>query len=439
MALRPSGFGEYSPAEQREFDRLINCIQQNYQQFWYTHIYTPAVESNKVLLAKNGDETGKQIFGLYGLSQGPSDLKDYSLHFDLTVPFARYVLDRESELSFPFKRYQIQPVRRGERAQRGRLREFFQCDIDVIWRKDGKNPYLYYDSEILFTLGKTLLDIFEELHIQDTPVAHINNRKLIAGFLIPLVWEENLQAVTVLIDKYKKVEKSEILQSIQALGVSSDIAEKICTFVETKIDLSQIETLKTFSNNETFLQGVEELKEVLTVLEQFQTTFAKSFAFEIDFQIVRGLDYYTGTVFEFTLQNDSALWSICGGGRYEQLTGYIDPKRDFYAWVGGSIGLSRLLSKIFDEQSFSQQTTTEYLFLNFPETSSDIFSLAHQFQEEGKNVEIYPVADKLGKQFTYADKKGIPFVVILWEGEKSEGKYKIKNMKTWEETACSIA
>lgn len=433
MALRPSGFAEYSPAEQLKFDQLVDIIQNSYKRFWYTHIHTPAVEANKVLLSKNGEETGKQIFGLYGLSQWPSDLKDYSLHFDLTVPFARYVLDRESELTFPFKRYQIQPVRRGERAQRGRLREFFQCDIDVIWRKDTKNSYLFYDAEVVFTLGKTLLQILQQMQISDTPILHINNRKLMMGFLLPLVGEDNLQATTTLIDKFKKIWWESFLASLVDLGISTDSAQKIADFIQYKTDLTSLSGIKTYSNHPDFEQGLSELQEVLITLEQLQQSFWQNIPYEIDFQIVRGLDYYTGTVFEFSLENDAALGSICGGGSYENLTGYLDPKKDIYAGVGGSIGISRLLNKIFDEQTFNQNTVSEYLVLHFPETLGDSLAIVSNLQSQGKNVEIYPTPDKLGKQFGYADKKGIPFVIILGEGEKQQGIYKIKDMKTWEE------
>jgi len=163
------------------------------------------VEANTVLLSKNGEETGKQIFGLYGLAQGAEDLKDYSLHFDLTVPFARYVLDRESELTLPFKRYQIQPVRRGERAQKGRFREFFQCDLDVIWRKDSGKSYLFYDAEVIFNSLLTLQDILEQMEIDDTVVMHISNRKLLAGFLLSVVSQDQLPSVSSLIDKFHKI------------------------------------------------------------------------------------------------------------------------------------------------------------------------------------------------------------------------------------------
>ena len=433
MTLRPSGFVEYSPSEQLIFDQLVEIIKKSYEKFWYTHIHTPAVEANSVLLAKNGEETGKQIFWLYGLAQGTEDLKDYSLHFDLTVPFARYVLDRESELTFPFKRYQIQPARRGERAQRGRFREFFQCDIDVIWRKDSGKSYLFYDAEVIFNSLITLQEILKAMEIDDIPMIHISNRKLLMGFLLNIVSEDQVQPVSTLIDKFQKIWLESFLLSLQDLGISSEQAQKIADFVQYKVNITGLDTILDQSSHPLFKQGIEELKEVLLTLQQLQQGFGIKVHYEVDFQIVRGLDYYTGTVFETLLEKDPKLWSICSGGSYENLTGHIDPKKDFYAGVGGSIGMSRLLSKIFEEKKSTQNTVTEYLLLNFPETLPEIYTIAGKLSNQGKNIEMYPVTDKLGKQFGYADKKGIPYVIILGGGEKESWIYKVKNMQTGEE------
>ena len=212
--LRPSGFPEYNPGQQLIFDQIKRVIEQNYQTFGYTHIHTPAVEKNEVLLSKNGEETGKQIYGLYGMAQGSEDLKDYGLHFDLTVPFARYTLDWEHQLTFPFKRYQIQPVWRGERAQKGRYREFFQCDIDVIWK--GEKDYFYYDAEIIATLGSTLTKILATCELNDTPVFHINNKKLVKAFLAEVsTTEEQTSQISTLIDKYSKIGKENFVATLK--------------------------------------------------------------------------------------------------------------------------------------------------------------------------------------------------------------------------------
>lgn len=340
-------------------------------------------------------------------------MKDYALHFDLTVPFARYVLDWESELTFPFKRYQIQPVRRGERPQKGRYREFFQCDLDVIWRKDTNQSYLYYDAEVIFTFSQTYQEILKNLHINDTPVMHISNRKVLVGFLRSLISEGEVPAVSVLIDKYQKIGKENFLAALQDLGISPENIQKILAFVRLKIEVSSLDALASLADTPLFQEGVAELREVVSLIETLKTSFNLPCPYVVDFQIVRGQDYYTGTIFEAMLESDADFGAVGGGGRYGELTGYIDNKKDIYTGVGASIGLSKLLAKIFEETTEKHHTIAEYLFLNFPETFDTTLTLAATFQSQGKNIEIYPIEDKFGKQLGYADKKGIPFVIIL--------------------------
>ena len=432
MALRPSGFVEYSPSEQRIFDQLISEIQNQIQLFWYTHIYTPAVENNAVLLSKNWEETWKQIFGLYGLAQWASDLKDYALHFDLTVPFARYVLDWEDKLTFPFKRFQIQPVWRWERAQKWRYREFWQCDIDVIWRRDGEKPVLYYDGETILTLMHALKAVLQKLKINDDAIFHVSNRKLILWLLNDLIGEEKTPIVCSYIDKRRKIWAENFIASLVDAWIERWKAEEINKIISSSYNLDKIEKL---SNNSLFKEWLNELKCVLNFFETWEQSTWEKLDYLIDLQIIRGLDYYSGTVFEAMLKNDEWLGSICGWWKYDHLTWYLNPKKDIYAWFWGSIWISRLLSKIFGEENekTGQKTSTEYLFLNFSETNSQILKLMNKFQKEGKNSELYYQADKLGKQFWYADKKWIPYVIILGDGELNEGIYKIKDMKTWEE------
>lgn len=437
--LRPSGFPEYNPGQQLVFDQIKRVIEQNYQTFGYTHIHTPAVEKNEVLLSKNGEETGKQIYGLYGMAQGSEDLKEYGLHFDLTVPFARYTLDWEHQLTFPFKRYQIQPVWRGERAQKGRYREFFQCDIDVIWK--GEKDYFYYDAEIIATLGSTLTKILATCEVKDIPVFHINNKKLIKAFLAEVSEaEDQISQISTLIDKYGKIGKENFIATLREdFWLSEEKIGKILdfiTFQSSKIE--DCDQILHFANSEDFKEGVEELRTVLTFLKQLQEAMKIDFQWMIDLKIIRGLDYYTGTIFEAVLENDEKLGSICGGGRYENLTGYIDPKRNNYCGVGGSIGISRLLGKVLDEQKTQQQTIADCLFINFEGTRNQILKLASKFASEGKTFEIYPEPEKLGKQFAYADKKGIPFVIILGEWELEKGIYKLKSMLTGYEEEKSL-
>ena len=430
--LRPSGFPEYSPAEQLVFDQIVGVIQAQYQQFWYTHIHTPAVEKNDVLLAKNWEETGKQIFWLYGMAQGAEDLKEYGLHFDLTVPFARYTLDWEHQLTFPFKRYQIQPVWRWERAQKGRFREFFQCDIDAIWK--WEKEYFYYDAEIIAVLGKTLTEVLAAVNIQDSVCFHINNKKIIKAFLQEIAWDK-AQDLWNLIDKYAKIGQEKFLASLQEdFWFDARKQQKILKFIQLSSDkIEDLDQLLLFSKNKAFLRWIKELKSVLNLIQDFQKSFWLVFHWVFDMQIIRGLDYYTGTIFEAVFENEPQLGSICWGGRYQNLTGYIDPKRNEYCGVWGSIWISRILSRVFSVQETRKQTVADYLILQFEGGMADSLAVGARFLTEGKCFEIYPYAEKLWKQFAYADKKGIPFVVIYGEGEKEKWIYKLKNMQSWEE------
>ena len=413
MTLRPSGFVEYSPSEQLIFDHLISEIQSQFQLFWYTHIHTPAVESNAVLLSKNWEETWKQIFGLYGLAQWASDLKDYALHFDLTVPFARYVLDWENDLTFPFKRFQIQPVWRWERAQKWRYREFWQCDIDVIWKRDDEKTVLYYDGETILTLMHALDAVLNKLEVKDEAVFHISNRKLIIWLLNDLIGEEKTPVVCSYIDKRKKIWAENFIACVMDEWIEKWIAEKINELISRTYTIDEIEWIEKLSENKLFFEWLAELKSVLNFLKTWEENTWEKLSYTIDLQIIRGLDYYSGTVFEAMLKNDE--------------------------WLG-SIWISRLLSKIFGEgnEKAEQKTATEYLFLNFEQTKGQILKLMNKFQKEWKNCELYYQADKLGKQFGYADKKWIPYVVILWEWEWSEWIYKVKNMQTGEEEIVKL-
>ena len=437
--LRPSGFPEYSPSQQLIFDKLKWIIEKNYQSFWYTHIQTPAVERNSVLLSKNWEETGKQIFWLYWMAQWKDDLKEYWLHFDLTVPFARYTLDWENQLAFPFKRYQIQPVWRGERAQKWRYREFYQCDIDVIWKWEKK--YLYYDAEIIATLWKTLEDIFNSCEINDIPVFHISNKKLIKSFLWSITSdEEQAQKISNLIDKINKIWEDNFRATLKDdLWISDEIISKIFSFINYKSNsVEELDSLKSLCWVDEYQNGVEELKEVLWCLSHLKDSMWLSFEWAVDLKIIRGLDYYTGTIFEANFKSDEWLWSICWWWRYENLTWYIDPKKNDYCGVGWSIWISRILWKIFDEKESSKWTIADYLFLNFEDTFMDVINLSANFIKDWKSVEIYPESEKLWKQFWYADKKWIPYVIVYWAWEKEQWIYKIKDMKTGEEKQVEI-
>lgn len=434
MTLRPWWFPEYNPGQQMIFDQIFEIIQKNYKQYWYTHIQTPAVEANKVLMSKNWEDAGKQIFWLYWLAQWSEDTKDYSLHFDLTVPFARYILDRENEITFPFKRYQIQPAWRGERSQRGRFKELRQADIDVI--RNDSNPWdiwknLFYDSETLFVILKTLEAIKDRFLPWRKITMHINNRYLLSWFFSQFK-SLDIQAMYSLVDKYYKIWQSKFEEELKTFNLSNLDYKKVIQFTQTKLQDLSID----LANNDVFNRGLKEIQEVMANINLLNQS--DWFSFVYDPFIIRWLDYYTGTVYETFFEDDMWLGSISSWWRYENLTWYIDSKKNFYSWVWWSIGLSRMVYLILETFKPEQNTVADYLFLNFDWTFSDIIVLANTFVKNWKNIEIYPDADKLWKQFGSADKKWIPYVVILWEGEKKEWIYKIKNMKTGEEELVKL-
>lgn len=433
MVLRPGWFPEYSPAEQLVFDEVMSIIEANYRQYGFAHIQTPAVEANSVLLAKNGEDAGKQIFWLYGLAQGSEDTKEYSLRFDLTVPFARYALDWENEIAFPFKRYQIQPVRRGERSQRGRFKEFRQADIDVIWQDTeqwslGKN--LYFDAEMLVIMAQTLQAVAARFLWGKPLTIHVNNRYLLAWFFSQFD-EKVVPQLYNLLDKYYKM-WFEAFQKEVAELVSAADTKKILAFVQSTFDTLDPKLV----SNDLYSKWYQELQEVFRFIDGLNQEGKCRIV--RDPYIVRGLDYYTGTVYETLFDDDIALGSISSGGRYENLAWYINPKKSQYSWVGWSIGLSRIVYLILEQNKPEVTTATEYLFLNFEKTQKATLALMQTFVADGKIVEYYPSADKLGKQFAYADKKGIPYVVILGDGEVKDKQYKIKNMKTGEEATAKL-
>ncbi len=433
MVLRPGGFPEYSPAEQLVFDEVRKIIETHYSQYGYAHIQTPSVEANTVLLAKNWEDAGKQIFWLYGLAQGNEDTKDYSLHFDLTVPFARYVLDWENELTFPFKRYQVQASRRGERSQRGRFKEFRQADMDVIRQDEkdqdkGKN--LYYDAELLFVVAKTLWAIVDRFLGKKAFTVRMNNRYLLSWFFSQFD-EKVIPALYSLLDRYYKISFDDFVAQLKEL-VSDQDAGKIISFVK----MSFADLPSDLVDNDSYRRWYAELQEVMQHVQALNLD--SKYSIVRDPCIIRWLDYYTGTVYEAYFYDDMGLGSISGWWRYENLTGYINPKKNNYSWVGGTIWLSRIVYLILEKMKPENTTAIDYLFVHFAETTQETLALLQTYVEQGKTVEYYPSAEKLGKQFTYADKKWIPNVVILGEWELKEKIYKVKNMKTGEESTAKL-
>ncbi len=423
--IRVSWFTELKPEEKIIEENILNIIKNSYQQVGYTQIETPAVEKNTVLTAKWWNEISKQIFWLYWLAQWCNDTKDYSLHFDLTVPFARYVIDHRSELTFPFKRSQIQKVWRWEKAQKWRFREFYQADIDVIWEElnnQNKNKYIFYDAEIIFTIIRTLKNIFNNLKLNCSFKVKINNKKIIYWFIKDLNLLNKITEITTIIDKKDKIKTEKFIELLKLEWLTKDQIIKIQNFIS-----QDIQTAEKFSSNSEYLEWINELKQVANLLEKLWIC-----EYEIDFWIVRWLDYYTWTVFETFIEEEIQLWSIASGWRYEKFTRFIDNKTNF-SWVWWSIWVSRLETFVFNKLNYNKKTTSEYLILNFQETNKQCINLFLNFLNEWKKVELYPEYDKLKKQLKYADKKWINYCVILGENELKEKCYIIKNMKNWKQ------
>ncbi len=423
---RPGWFPEYAPQQQKLFDIIYGVIAQEYYLAGYQHIRTPAVEKNEVL-QKGWDEVANQIFWLYGLAQGAEDLKSYAMHFDLTVPFARYVLDWQNDLTFPFKRYQIQPVWRGERTQKGRYKEFWQADIDAIWPESeaSKKDYnSFYDADIISTLARTLGNVFSAVQCEETLEVHINDKKVLHTFMQEelQVNEADEKALLALFDKFYKLEEKEFFVQAEKLVGKDGVAK-----IKELMSLSEEQIKKKYPT-------------IASVLSLVRCDCADNVSITFDPFIVRGLDYYTGTVFETFISGRTDLGSICSGGAYENFTHFLDAKR-VYSWVGGSIGLSRLFSILTEEFGLVEAPLADeksFLVVHFENMLEDAFHIADAVRRAGHGVEIYPLPEKIGKQIQYADKKGLTRVVIFGEAEKQAGEFKVKHLTTGEEKTYKI-
>ena len=433
--LKVWGFAELKPEQKIIEEKIFEIVKKNYQKYWYTPIETPAVERTEVLTAKGGWEATSQIYGVYGLAQWASDLKKYSLRFDLTVPLARYVIDHRNELTFPFKKSFIAKVWRGERQQRGRSREFYQADIDVIWEnndqiKEAQN--LFYDAEVISIVYKTYGEIFQEFNLEGWVEVNINNKKIISWLLQSLWLEEKSLKVFGIIDSIAKISREDFDKNLEWAWCSEWQIETINNFVRQEIDLEKLWSLwkEFWIENEVFLEWISELTQILKFINMQWNAWE---GVKINFSIVRGLEYYTWTVFETVITTDRKLWSIAGGGRYEWLTKYLDKKADF-SWVWFSMWITRFEDYLFEKLDTEKlaQTTSEYLIINFEETQGESLELYQKLAAKWKSVEYYPEAAKLKKQFKYADWKWIKYCVLLGSWELEKWVYSVKNMESWE-------
>jgi histidyl-tRNA synthetase len=438
----PKGTRDFGPSDVYKRQYIFNTIKHNFQLFGYQPIETPSMESIQTLTGKYGDEGDQLIFKILNSRINESQKKDLlrqkfeeslnapinseeltekALRYDLTVPFARYVVMHQNDITFPFKRYQIQPVWRADKPQKGRYREFYQCDADVI----GSNSLLN-ELELMAMMDKS----FKELNIP--VILKINNRKILSAIADVSKQPEKLIDITVAIDKLDKIGKDGVITELKTKGVS----EEAITTIEPIIDFTgtneqKIQKLKDLlGNTETGKKGIEELS---YLLENIALIGLKHISLELDITLARGLNYYTGTIFEAKANAGTFTPSILGGGRYDDLTGVFGLKN--MSGVGISFGIDRIFDVMNELQLFPEQvskpTATKVMFVNFgTEEEKFCLTLCNEFRNHNINTEIYPEAKKIQKQFEYADKKGIPFVCVIGSDEMSSGVFTLKDLTT---------
>ena len=421
-----SGFMELQPDKQVQMDKMRAVLAETYARYGFTPLDTPAIEAAEVLLAKGGGETEKQI---YRFTKGESDL---ALRFDLTVPLAKYVAANYGQLTFPFRRYQIGKVWRGERAQRGRFREFYQADIDIIG--DGALDILN-EAEI----PAIIYDTFTRLGLHRFRI-RVNNRKVLNGFFAILGLSEQAGNVLRTIDKLDKIGADKVRELlIDTCGVTVEQADEILRFIAcpgTSADkLAFLEQYR--GRNETFDTGLDELRTVVGYLPAFGVPEEN---FELDLTMARGLDYYTGTVYETVLLDHPEVGSICSGGRYDDLAGYYTNKS--LPGIGISIGLTRLFYILQEQNMISDAVLTapaDVLILPMTDDLSAAVSLASMLRAGGLRVQLYSEKKKFKAKIGYADKLGIPFVIFLGEDEIAQNVCALKNMVTGVQEAVTQA
>ena len=435
MALTPArtmpGVLELLPLDQIAFQRMLDVIRRNYERFGFLPIETPVIEYSDILLTKTGGETERQVYfvqstgALNAADKDADGVPELALRFDLTVPLARYVAEHERELSFPFRRYQMQKVYRGERAQRGRFREFYQCDIDVI----GKDSLsVRYDAEI----PAVIYSVFRELNIGAFTI-QLNNRKLMRGYLESLGLVDGEQQTLVLreVDKLDKRGADAVRDTLTgaAFGLSAEVAQKILAFVQVRSTSLQdaLDRLDALGSGPAAMeQGRDELKEVLRLIHAFGVPESH---YALNLSIARGLDYYTGTVYETTLNDHPQIGSICSGGRYENLASQYTKSQ--LPGVGISIGLTRLYWQLRDAGLINTaHSTVDVLVTQMDAAQLPAYlALAGELRGAGIATEVVLEGAKLARQFKYADRAGIRFVIVLGEDELAKGMVTVKDLR----------
>lgn len=423
-----SGFPEWLPEEKIVEQRLLDIIRTNFERYGFSPIETSAVERREVLTAKGGND--KEIYGLTRITAEEGDeSRELALHFDLTVPLARFVAQNYGKLSFPFRRSQIQKVWRGERPQSGRYREFYQCDIDVIG--DGELS-LFTDAEI----PSIIYGIFRAMNIGPF-VIRINNRKILQGYLESLgISNEHRVDTLRIIDKLERFGVKRVTDELMEKGISKEKAQKLIEFVSLDYANSEIiELLEKLSINQTFELGTQELK---TVVRHMNVLNVPEEYYRVCVGIARGLDYYTGTIYETILVNHPGIGSICSGGRYDDLASYFCEKR--LPGVGISIGLTRLFPRLVQAGilQVGPATTAPVLITSLDQMyMEEYLRIATELREKSINTEVYFEPKKLGAQLKYANRKGFALAIIAGSNEFNNRTLKVKNLKTGEEMIVS--
>ena len=417
-----SGFMELLPEDQILFNNIVDTIRETYESFGFLPLDTPILELSDVLLAKAGGDTEKQI---YRFKKGDNDI---SLRFDLTVPLARYVSMRYNDLVFPFKRYQIGKVYRGERPQKGRYREFYQCDIDII----GENLSLRHDAEI----PTIIYELFKKLNFGKFTI-RINNRKILNGLFSSLELSDKSTDILRIIDKFDKIGIKEVEKELIELAISTEKVSKILDFISIKGSSSEVlNSLRTLGiEDEIFKQGVSELEFVCNNLSDF--SFDEDY-YRIDLTIARGLDYYTGTIFETVLDEYPSLGSVCSGGRYDNLTNYYTDNS--LEGIGISIGITRLFYQLREASIIKPSSKSLVKALIIPFSDSNIkysMNIAKALRDNNINCEVYLEDKAFKKKMNYANRLNIPYVCIIGDDEENSNMVTIKNMETGEQKTVS--
>ncbi|MDD2181102.1 MAG: histidine--tRNA ligase [Bacilli bacterium] len=418
-----SGFMELLPSEQLKFNKIEKVLREVYELYGFYPLDTPILEKSEVLLAKAGGETEAQI---YRFLKGETDI---TMRFDLTVPLAKYVAKNYNEIVFPFKRYQIGKVYRGERAQRGRFREFYQADIDIIGDSELN---IVNDAEI----PSIIYNVFNKLGLTDFTI-RINNRKILSGFFKMLKLDDKATDVMRVVDKIEKISKEEFINELKELKVSEEACNKILEFIYIKGDNEEIiNSLKNFSgSNEMFDEGINELELINKSIANFNVPKEN---YKIDLSIARGLDYYTGTVYETTFNKHPEIGSICSGGRYDNLAEYYTDKK--LPGVGISIGLTRLFY-ILNEMEYLNNIgrgPADVLIIPMTDDLSYAINISSEFINENIKTQIYFENKKFKNKISYANKNKINYVIFLGEDEITQKKVAIKNLESGEQTTLDL-